>query len=138
MENSQPHPGLGTLPCLSPHWFLGLEILRTFSLVLLAAVTTIHLLGTRSGGKLGDDDQRKAPPDLWCQHHQAGLSVPAQSWDAGSHGGDPREKASTHLSKFLLGGRNKTQEEASAQRTLQGILRVSKISSGYHSTQRWY
>lgn len=55
----------------------------------------------------------------------------------GSHGGDPREKASTHLSKFLLGGRNKTQEEASAQRTLQGILRVSKISSGYPSTQRW-
>lgn len=56
----------------------------------------------------------------------------------GSHGGDPKRKASTHLSKFLLGERNKTQEEASAQRTLQGILRVSKISSGYPSTQRWY
>ena len=34
------------------------------------------------GGKLGDDDQRKAPPDLWCQRHQAGPSVPAQNWDA--------------------------------------------------------
>ena len=55
-----------------------------------------------------------------------------------SHGGDPREKASTHLSKFLLRGRNQTQKEASAQRTLQGILRVGKISSGYPSTQRCY
>jgi len=56
----------------------------------------------------------------------------------GSHGGDPREKASTHLSKFLLRGRNQTQKEASAQRTLQGILRVGKIISGYPSTQRCY
>lgn len=30
MENSQPHPGVGTLPCHSPRWFLGLENLCTF------------------------------------------------------------------------------------------------------------